>query len=157
VQRDDVGAGEQILELHLLDADVARALGAEEGVEGDDAHPQADWDTGHFYETGNKLVVARLMSQFLRPEWYRKGLRITAFEVDHAPIAPAYAYRFDYKGRSVFVTGDLKFRPSLASAAKGADLMVSEAIAVSMTRALGKGAGSAGRSNRRRRSPTRPA
>ena len=36
-------------------------------------------------------------------------LRITAVEVDHAPIAPAYAYRFDYKGRSVLVTGDLKF------------------------------------------------
>lgn len=28
------------------------------------------------------------------------SLRITAIEVDHAPIAPAYAYRFDYKGRS---------------------------------------------------------
>jgi hypothetical protein len=28
------------------------------------------------------------------------GLRITAIEVDHAPIEPAYAYRFDYKGRS---------------------------------------------------------
>lgn len=73
------------------------------------------------------------------------GLRITAFEVDHAPIAPAYAYRFDYKGRSALVTGDLKYQPTLVAAAKGADLMVSEAIAVSMTRALGRGAGSAGR------------
>jgi ribonuclease Z len=72
-------------------------------------------------------------------------LRITAIEVDHAPISPAYAYRFDYKGRSVVVTGDLKFHKPLAKSADGADLMVSEAIAVSMTRALGKGASDAGR------------
>jgi ribonuclease Z len=73
------------------------------------------------------------------------GLRITAIEVDHAPIAPAYAYRFDYKGRSLVVTGDLKFHQPLARAAAGADLMVSEAIALSMTRALGSGAKAAGR------------
>lgn len=73
------------------------------------------------------------------------GLRITAIEVDHTPIAPAYAYRFDYKGRSVVITGDLKFHAPLATAARGADVLVSEAIAPSMTRALGKGANEAGR------------
>jgi len=73
------------------------------------------------------------------------SLRITAIEVDHAPISPAYAYRFDYKGRSVVVTGDLKFHQPLAKGAAGADLLVSEAIAVSMTRSLGKGASNAGR------------
>jgi len=74
-----------------------------------------------------------------------EDLRITAVEVDHFPIAPAYAYRFDYKGRSAFVTGDLKYHPSLAEAAQGVDLLLSEAIAVRMTRALGAGASSAGR------------
>jgi ribonuclease Z len=74
------------------------------------------------------------------------GLTITAIEVDHTPISPAYAYRFDYKGRSVFITGDLKFQPTLADAVRGADLLVSEAIAVQMTRALGSGAQDAGRS-----------
>lgn len=39
------------------------------------------------------------------------GLRITAIEVDHTPIAPAYAYRFDYKGQSALITGDTKFHP----------------------------------------------
>ena len=74
------------------------------------------------------------------------GLTITAIEVDHTPISPAYAYRFDYKGRSVFITGDLKFQPSLVDAVRGSDLLVSEAIAVQMTRALGSGAQGAGRS-----------
>jgi ribonuclease Z len=73
------------------------------------------------------------------------SLRITAIEVDHAPILPAYAYRFDYKGRSVVVTGDLKYHPPLAAASTGADVLVSEAIAPSMTRALGNGARAAGR------------
>jgi ribonuclease Z len=72
-------------------------------------------------------------------------LRITAFEVDHTPIAPAYGYRFDYKGRSVFVTGDTKFHPPLAKAAEGVDVLISEAISVSMTRALGQGATAGGR------------
>lgn len=72
-------------------------------------------------------------------------LRITAIEVDHAPIAPAYAYRFDYKGRSVVITGDLKYHEPLVESAKGADLIVSEAIAVHMTRALGEGARAGGR------------
>jgi hypothetical protein len=41
-------------------------------------HPQVDWPDGHFFETGNKLVMARLMPYFLRPEWYHRGLQMTA-------------------------------------------------------------------------------
>jgi len=63
-------------------------------------------------------------------------LRITAIEVDHKPITPAYAYRFDYKGRSAVITGDLKYHPPLVKSAANADLMVSEAISRSMTRSL---------------------
>ena len=73
------------------------------------------------------------------------GLRITAFEVDHAPIAPAYAYRFEYKGRSALITGDSKFHTPLVKAADGVDVLVSEAIAAHMTQALGAGAKSIGR------------
>jgi ribonuclease Z len=64
------------------------------------------------------------------------ALRITAIEVDHAPIAPAYAYRFDYKGRSVVVTGDLKYHRPLVKSAANVDVLVSEAISRSMTRSL---------------------
>jgi len=64
------------------------------------------------------------------------ALRITAIEVDHAPIEPAYAYRFDYRGRSAVVTGDLKYHRPLAKSAAGADLLVSEAISRTMTKSL---------------------
>jgi ribonuclease Z len=73
------------------------------------------------------------------------GLRVTAIEVDHAPITPAYAYRFDYKGRSVLVTGDLKMHTPLIEAARDVDVMVSEAISFAMTRSLGEGARAGGR------------
>jgi ribonuclease Z len=73
------------------------------------------------------------------------ALRITAIEVDHAPIEPAFAYRFDYKGRSVVVTGDLKFHPPLAQAAKGSDILVSEAIARPMVEVLQNTSAAAGR------------
>jgi ribonuclease Z len=78
-------------------------------------------------------------------------LRITALEVDHAPIEPAYAYRFDYKGRSAVVTGDLKYHPPLARGAAGVDLLVSEAISRTMTRSLEAAAHSAAHSAARGR------
>ncbi|MBU1374441.1 MAG: MBL fold metallo-hydrolase [Alphaproteobacteria bacterium] len=55
-------------------------------------------------------------------------LRITAIETNHAPVHPAYAYRFDYKGRSVVITGDTNNYLPLAEAARGADILVSEAL-----------------------------
>jgi ribonuclease Z len=64
------------------------------------------------------------------------SLKITAIEVNHAPIEPAYAYRFDYKGRSAVVTGDMTYHAPFAKWASGVDLMVSEALSRTMTRSL---------------------
>jgi len=57
------------------------------------------------------------------------GLRVTAFAVDHAPIAPAYGYRFEYRGRSVVVSGDTKKNPNVVAHTTGADVLVHEALA----------------------------
>jgi ribonuclease Z len=57
------------------------------------------------------------------------GLRITAFGVDHAPIAPAVGFRFDYRGRSVVVSGDTVKSANLIDVARGADVLVHEAQA----------------------------
>jgi len=56
------------------------------------------------------------------------GVRITAFQVDHAPVKPAVGYRFDYKGRSVVVSGDTIPCQSLLDQARDADLLVQEAL-----------------------------
>jgi ribonuclease Z len=60
------------------------------------------------------------------------GLKVTAFTVDHAPVAPACGYRFDYKGRSVVISGDTIKCANLVNAAKGADVLISEAQSAHM-------------------------
>jgi len=66
----------------------------------------------------------------------RDGLRITAFAVDHAPVAPAYGYRFDYGGRSVVVSGDTARSPNLTRHAHGADVLVHEALVARLVKRL---------------------
>jgi ribonuclease Z len=61
-----------------------------------------------------------------------EGLRITAFQVDHAPVKPAVGYRFDYKGRSVVISGDTVPCPSLRAKARNVDLLVQEALQPAM-------------------------
>lgn len=55
-------------------------------------------------------------------------LKVTAFEVDHDPIRPAVGYRFDWKGRSVVISGDTAMAPNLTENAKGADVLVAESL-----------------------------
>ncbi len=64
------------------------------------------------------------------------GLKVTAFTVDHAPVAPAYGYRFDYKGRSVVVSGDTKACANLVAAATGADVLIHEAQAAHLVKLI---------------------
>jgi len=59
--------------------------------------------------------------------WEKNGLTVTAISVNHFPVTPAFGYRFDYKGRSVVVSGDTRKWPPLAIAAKGADVLIHEA------------------------------
>lgn len=72
------------------------------------------------------------------------GVTVTAIETDHRPVAPAFAYRFEYKGRSVVITGDTVFNPGLARAAKGADVLVSEAQAHHLQDIMAREAGAIG-------------
>ncbi|QFT77441.1 MBL fold metallo-hydrolase [Erythrobacter sp. THAF29] len=58
----------------------------------------------------------------------RDGLAITAFRVDHDPVRPAVGYRFDYRGRSLVISGDAARSPKLENVARGADLLVHDAL-----------------------------
>jgi len=55
-------------------------------------------------------------------------LTITAFAVDHKPVEPAVGYRFDYKDRSVVISGDTDKSENLEANAKGADVLIHEVL-----------------------------
>ena len=63
-------------------------------------------------------------------------LTITSFKVDHSPIDPAVGYRFDYKGRSVVITGDTIVTERLREMVDDADLLFSDALSVPIVTAL---------------------
>ncbi len=56
------------------------------------------------------------------------GVKVTALEVHHPPIRHAFAYRFDLPGKVVVFSGDTSYFPALAQFAKGADILVHEAM-----------------------------
>lgn len=64
------------------------------------------------------------------------GLTITAFAVNHAPVFPAAGYRFDYRGRSVVISGDTAPSPVLAKFARGADVLFHEGLQTAMVAVL---------------------
>lgn len=56
----------------------------------------------------------------------KDGLKVTAFEVDHGPVKPAFGYRVDHGGRSVVLSGDTRVSQNLIRHAEGVDLLVHE-------------------------------
>ena len=72
------------------------------------------------------------------------GLRITAFEVSHPPIDPAFGYRLDYGGRSVVISGDSLVTDKIVNIADGADVVLHDAMALQLVQgaeAMSRGAG----------------
>jgi ribonuclease Z len=75
------------------------------------------------------------------------GLRVSAFAVDHAPVSPAVGYRFEYGGRTVVVSGDTAKSANLEAQARGAELLVHEALAPQLVARMNAAATAAGRAN----------
>ena len=63
-------------------------------------------------------------------------LTITSFQVNHDPVRPAVGYRFDYKGRSVVVSGDAIVTQSLIDASTGADLLLQDSLSLPIIKTL---------------------
>ena len=76
--------------------------------------------------------------------WDADGVRITAFSVDHRPVAPAVGYRFDYKGRALVLSGDTKKSASVEKQSQGVDLLVHEALAAHLVAIMNRAAAETG-------------
>lgn len=68
-------------------------------------------------------------------EVHRPGLvmddgrvRVTAALVNHPPLVPSLAYRFDCPDRSIVISGDTSASPALVALARGADVLVHEIL-----------------------------
>ena len=56
-------------------------------------------------------------------------LKITAFRVVHEPIEPALGFKFEYKGRSLVITGDTSYTQSVIDNSMNVDVLFHEAQA----------------------------
>ena len=57
-----------------------------------------------------------------------ENLKVTAALVQHPPVVPAFAYRFDCPDRSIVFSGDTRPSENLIELARGADILVHEVI-----------------------------
>jgi ribonuclease BN (tRNA processing enzyme) len=57
-----------------------------------------------------------------------ENVKVTAALVDHPPVVPAFAYRFDAHDRSIVISGDTRPCISLVKLARGADVLVHSAL-----------------------------
>ena len=55
-------------------------------------------------------------------------VKVTSVLVQHPPVTPALGYRFDFPDRSIAFSGDTTALEAVAQMAKGADLLVHEAM-----------------------------
>lgn len=58
------------------------------------------------------------------------NVRVSAILVEHPPVNPALAYRFDFKDRSIAFSDDTAPLEAVAEMAKGADVLVHETMYV---------------------------
>ena len=70
------------------------------------------------------LAVAPEMDPILVVE--DDDVRVTAALVDHAPVFPAFAFRFDTDAGSIVISGDTAPTANLVNLARGADILVHE-------------------------------
>jgi len=57
-----------------------------------------------------------------------ENVKVTSALVNHPPVVPAFAFRFDMPDRSIVISGDTTPSDNLIKLAKGADILIHEVI-----------------------------
>lgn len=69
------------------------------------------------------------------PVMQDENVKVTSVLVQHPPVKPAYGYRFDFPDRSIVFSGDTLPLQAVADIARGADVLVHEAMDLPAIRA----------------------
>ena len=95
-----------------------------------------EWRTLHHGEEVAPSDIAGFDTKIIdlnNPVIFDDGsLKITAFEVEHLPVYPSLGFRFDYKGRSIVISGDTDYSTNLIEQSKNADLLFHDALSYNM-------------------------
>jgi ribonuclease BN (tRNA processing enzyme) len=67
-------------------------------------------------------------SQNSGPVMQDDNVKVTSVVVQHPPVTPALGYRFDFPDRSIAFSGDTTALEAVAQMARGADVLVHEAM-----------------------------
>ena len=73
-----------------------------------------------FLQVGDSLFCGNVQQD--------ENVKVSAAIVQHPPVRPALAFRFDFRDRSIAFSGDTAPIETVARLAKGADVLVHEAI-----------------------------
>jgi ribonuclease Z len=73
------------------------------------------------FDIGNNTMASQVI-------YNQDNIKITMFNVDHLPIYPAVGYKFEYKGRSLVISGDTVYNENLETQSANADLLICEAL-----------------------------
>ena len=124
--------------------------GVDEVVSGINATYRLDriYRTGHHGEELLPPELGVLAHETISPGVILEDgdLKITAYVSEHPPIEPAVGYRFDYKGRSVVISGDSNVNGDTLEIVDGADLLLHDALSLPIVSTLSKSMGTAGQS-----------
>ena len=107
--------------------------------------PPLEKMTSLFFEMNKYDIDTRISNEgrvplvpLVHPHELREGgpvmrddhLTVTATLVDHPPVVPAFAYRFDAADRSIVISGDTAPSDNLVRLARGADVLVHSVLYV---------------------------
>jgi ribonuclease Z len=87
-----------------------------------DIHVRRDLDE-KFPAEGVRVVATDIREGVV---YDSKGVKVTAFLVDHGPVKPAFGYRIDFRGHSVAISGDTAPTENLVRFVSGVDLLIHE-------------------------------
>jgi ribonuclease Z len=70
------------------------------------------------------------------PVYASAGVVVTAFAAQHPPIEPNVGYRVEVAGKTVVLSGDTVFTDALVTQSRGADLLISDVMAMDAVRQI---------------------